>query len=305
MTESEIKLLCSIPGIESSVFDIVKTLSALVSESADREVRLQNRIGELAMQIKGLNEEVVALKESAIATASVPPTICPAAQQTQRTTKRKGPRSRTRTRTGQDATCTGSEHRSVSRSVRVGTGDTGSDHEMSSEEDESSQTVGCPSVKTLKTKLPRFSEINDDEADADSWQVLTSRKPTAKKSVLFVGNLKPDITESRLTQFVVNRAKRADVDVAVHACKTFPKDGHVSARIVINKSSVELVNSKAFWPQPVYSRSWNFDKYATDSGNDAGTEQGDSDTHGTLPSQQQQHSSEQLVKQPGMPTMSE
>ena len=52
LADSEIKLLCSLTGIESSVVDVMKTLPALVTKSADHEERLNNRINDLSMQIE-------------------------------------------------------------------------------------------------------------------------------------------------------------------------------------------------------------------------------------------------------------
>ena len=252
LTESEIKLLSSIPEIESSVFEMVKTLSALVSESANREVRLKNRIDELVMQITGLKEEVVAMKESAIATASV--TSPPAEQQPQMqsTTRRKG--SRSRTRRDQVTKCTGAaagEHRSAFKRVHVD--DTGSDREISSEEDESFQTVGRPPVKPQKTS---FDPIADE-----SWKLVSKEPHQTRKAVVYVGNLHADCTEERVTEFTQQRSVAVAKSVKVHECSMHTtEDGKVSARLTLDATGLETVTAANFWPRPLYARAWRHRK---------------------------------------------
>ena len=66
LSDEELRLMASLPGIEISVVEILKTLAAFVSESADRETRLNKRVDELSRQLKDVNEELVSLRESAI-----------------------------------------------------------------------------------------------------------------------------------------------------------------------------------------------------------------------------------------------
>ena len=53
--------------------------------------------------------------------------------------------------------------------------------------------------------------------------------------------------------------------IPTFGCKVFQKDEKASARIVIEERHAQLITSRAFWPSPVYCRSWNFDKYKDDS----------------------------------------
>ena len=46
---------------------MVQMLATLANKSADREVRIKRKIGELAAEVKDLKEELVALKTSAVA----------------------------------------------------------------------------------------------------------------------------------------------------------------------------------------------------------------------------------------------
>ena len=65
--EAVTKLLSTHPWIEQGLLAVVQTLATLATESADREVRIKRKIGELAAEVKDLKEELVALKTSAVA----------------------------------------------------------------------------------------------------------------------------------------------------------------------------------------------------------------------------------------------
>ena len=58
LSDEELRLMASVPGIELSVVEILKTLAALVLDSADRETRLNKRIDEMSRQLKDVNEEL-------------------------------------------------------------------------------------------------------------------------------------------------------------------------------------------------------------------------------------------------------
>ena len=119
MTESEIKLLSSLPGIETSVVELVTTLSSLVSQSADRETRLLNKIDLLTKQVNALSEDVVSLKEAAIVSASVSPQA--QCQRTSKTSRRRSARkagsAATATNDPSNNMSTTTAHRSVCDSV--------------------------------------------------------------------------------------------------------------------------------------------------------------------------------------------
>ncbi|XP_065182303.1 ras-interacting protein RIP3-like [Sycon ciliatum] len=65
--EAVTKLLCTLPGIEQGIIAVVQTLATLATESADQEARMKRKIGELAAEVKDLKQELVSLKNSAIA----------------------------------------------------------------------------------------------------------------------------------------------------------------------------------------------------------------------------------------------
>ena len=104
--------MASLPGIELSVVEILKTLVALVLESADRETRLNKQVDELSRQLKDVNEELVSLPESAIALRKATPRPV----QTQQGTGADQP-SRRRTKAGSAGTGTRKHDTTMSRSV--------------------------------------------------------------------------------------------------------------------------------------------------------------------------------------------
>ena len=254
LSEVETKLLCSLPGIESSVIEVIKTLANLASESADREDRLNKRINDLSRQVSGLTQEVVSLKEAAIAKASVLPNI-QAPQQSQRTKSRctKSSRNRTRTRTGQAAACTAStgEPRSV--------GDTGSDPEASGEEDSNSEIIDIgiegPYGRSAKHRSKPVLEVLDD----DSWQLVSGEPPRSRRAVLYVGNLSSSCTEDGLKSFTQQRAVAAGGTATVHTCSLHTTEaGRVSAHLTVDAKDLTLVTTENFWPRPLYARPWRF-----------------------------------------------
>ena len=108
-----------------------------------------------------------------------------------------------------------------------------------------------------KQSLPRFEDQPEDE----SWQTVSSQKPTGKKAVFFVGNLRNDMQEEDFKTFIPKRCLSAGVSVVFHSVKIFSKSDNMSARVIISADGAKLVKSRVFWPAPVYCRAWSFDKY--------------------------------------------
>ena len=137
--------------------------------------------------------------------------------------------------------------------------------------DEERTTLPCPvppvgneqervsKPATRNSQFPRFEESQDD----DSWKTISSKRPAPKKKVLFVGNLRTDVTEDCLQTFIAQRLSAASpsVTVAIHQCSLFKKEKTTSARIVVSARDAPILLDKRFWPRPVYTRSWDFERY--------------------------------------------
>ena len=49
--------------------------------------------------------------------------------------------------------------------------------------------------------------------------------------------------------------------VAIHQCSLFKKEKTTSARIVVSARDAPILLDKRFWPRPVHTRSWDFERY--------------------------------------------
>ena len=118
-------------------------------------------------------------------------------------------------------------------------------------------------------RLPKFENM-DDNGDA-SRNLVTSKKPSTRKSVLFVGNLKPTTTSDELKMFIARCAAEAQCLVQVFNCTIFQKETTSSARIIVSSECANLISDRRFWPRSTYTRTWAFDKYKDTNGSDVQT----------------------------------
>lgn len=111
-------------------------------------------------------------------------------------------------------------------------------------------------------------------SDDDSWQLITTKKPGTKKSVLYVGNIRPDTTEDSLALFIQKRCDSLKIcPPKVFNCRIFTKqsaDNNAGARVTIPASAVSALTNRTFWPRPTYARQWKFQSLA--SGDQAAAE---------------------------------
>ena len=125
-------------------------------------------------------------------------------------------------------------------------------------------------VNIVQTPSMDFRRRSADPDVKALRKLVSDRKPSHPKSVLFVGNLPSEIDEDRLTQFIQKRAASAGVthSIKMHNCSIVTKqqeDGLTSAtaRITVSQSYDDILSDKMFWPRPVYARKWILRQPAT------------------------------------------
>ena len=239
------------------MLNLVETLNAFVSEARNNKVRLQRRVDELAGLVLDLRQEMKSLKESAIMAVK--------ANTGKKTTKE---RSRSRVRYSPAAVTPCIDQHSVS-TVQEPTPQVNPSAPADAPAARVSELVESRTRKSATTiqnsnLLPSFE---DDKTESGLWELVCSKKPTGKRTVLFVGNLPSDTSAEKLSEFVTTCAStvKTEVQIIIHECKIFRKESSSSARLVVNSKTAALVNSKVFRPRPVHSRQWNFEKYSEDS----------------------------------------
>ena len=104
-----------------------------------------------------------------------------------------------------------------------------------------SSTRTSISSAASKQSLPRFEDQPEDE----SWQTVSSQKPTGKKAVFFVGNLRNDMQEEDFKTFITKRCLSAGVSVVVHSVKLFSKSDNTVCQPESSSVPMEQSSSKA------------------------------------------------------------
>ena len=268
---------------ESHFLKILEVMEMERSLAADREKRLNSKIDDLTRLVSSLKEVVMESGSPAYSMAAAK-----AVGHDETKSKGKPRRARSSFKAGEQVQA------ESAKSVRSTNAPTSQDSRAQPDLEASAATSTCEDVDSVHEprtqrsdlglddpgaraeghlkpsaaqkivdRLKKFEDMQDDvEA---SWRLVTNTKPTQKKSVFFVGNLLPEMQSEQLKLFIERRAADIDHPVSVFEVKIFPKESSSSARITINASSAKLVNSRRFWPAPLYSRCWNFDKYRSET----------------------------------------
>ena len=285
--------LRSLPGIEHNVVEVLRTLARLESQLQDQEKRYQRRISELSSELSQLREDLADtrlcqnLDIGNVTCASCKSNSSAIADQEreQETTSQRQRRNRKKRSTGTESRSQSAVPVESSRPIDPEmdlTSSVRSDVDSSNNKPSNSRTDGTPGPSSELTpprvdRLPKFEEMSED-SDA-TWRLITSTKPTAKKRVLFVGNLMHAITADQLKEFIAARAAEADHNVQVFDVKIFQKEKSSTAHIVASAADESFLSNRRFWPRPVYTREWNFDKYPqSDASGDQQTAQSSTTT---------------------------
>ena len=143
--------------------------------------------------------------------------------------------------------------------------------------------------------------IDVHEAYTDSsklWSLVTTVPPTkaVKRSVLWIGNLCDDVTDDKLTDYIVSRAEEVGLDsLTIFNMKIFTKpEKKGGARITINAAAKSMLLTRSFWPRPVYARPF---KFRDDEKSDM-SHQPQEQLHQTKDTEQEQQRQHQVQNQP-------
>lgn len=218
------------------------------SEAADREKRLTSRIENLNRTVVELVDVVATLQsgleESAIAVKDASPSSSSSSSSTKgRASKKQPPKPMSTVHTAPRSTYTsyvpGGTGASVTAQPHVAS--TQVNVVVDRESDPVVQHVAEPTPtpniagtahgrSTPGVNLSKFEDCEDDD-----WSFVCSRKPSGKKSVLFIGNLKAGIDADSLCKFVQRRTEKAGQSVTVYGTQVFEKESSLpSTRLVVS-----------------------------------------------------------------------
>ena len=121
-----------------------------------------------------------------------------------------------------------------------------------------------PSKAPMMTNHPPPS--TNDEDDDELWTLVAGSKPTGKKAVVYVGNLKRGAKEDEVREFIQKRCAKLRLrPPKIYNSKMFekePEEGEIiefsCARLTIDYGSLESICDRQFWPGRSYARPWKF-----------------------------------------------
>lgn len=245
----ETKLLCSLPGIEVNVLEILQSLQAEIGRAKDREEQLHRKLDDVMTELSSVKKELgrIAKEKKSFAEVTVAAGKTPTGTSSnQARGGATGPA--TGTRTDESAahhgppTCTASDSEGE---AKRGTKRTPAGHH------------GHTQRSKPKFKLPKPQQ-------SESWDLVADEAPREKRGVFYVGNLHTKCTEEKLRNFISHKAEEAEAKVTVHSCSMrLAGNGKMSARVAVDECFLPLVLHEYFFARPLYARMWKFDDDST------------------------------------------
>jgi len=235
-----LKLLCSLPGIEQSVFEILRSLSSHVEECFNREARLLNEMKELKEEIKALKESNLKSKPKSFAAATgmvrdAPPTLSSSTSAGSAQSKPgKGRTSNGTPRTVPDATVT---------------------------QDVLQPVAAAPaSANSNQPRKENVVHVPPIPEDNDMWTLVSRAKVRSpKKRVFFIGNVEEGRTKEELSEYIVRRCALSSHQAYVHEADILVlKSGGLGGRVMVNEMDAPYLTAPKFWPGELYCRPWKF-----------------------------------------------
>ena len=134
-----------------------------------------------------------------------------------------------------------------------------------SEEDDS-EWIGIGRVHEKASLSPLSANDN-------LWKRVSNDAPIFKKAAFYVGNLRHDLDEDALSDFIQERCMAAGnrnlaaPDIRAKLALMPKKQSHLWAHITVPQSASKLITSPSFWPGRVYYRPWHFKERPNQEGN--------------------------------------
>ena len=273
----------------SMIQRLVSTLDEERIASKDRELRLNQKINELSAQVESLTERLTDLGKETQArdekltrrVNDVKACVMSAYSNTPTRTKAHSPTRDTLTAHAETNAYTAAATYSEATQSNPGRQRRSSADPLTDQVTEQKRTTPIVSSHEKTQRHPTRAQANtcrraeqpqwntddgDEDEDDQLWTLVAGKKPTGKKAVIYVGNLKIGAKDNEVTEYIKRRCEKLCIrPPTIHNCKIFEKDAEegeilefCGARLTIDQGPLETICDRQFWPGRSYARPWVF-----------------------------------------------
>ena len=273
----------------SMIQRLVSTLDEERIASKDRELRLNQKINELSAQVESLTERLTDLGKETQArdekltrrVNDVKACVMSAYSNTPTRTKAHSPTRDTLTAHAETNAYTAAATYSEATQSNPGRQRRSSADPLTDQVTEQKRTTPIVSSHEKRQRHPTRAQANtcrraeqpqwntedgDKDEDDQLWTLVAGKKPTGKKAVIYVGNLKIGAKDNEVTEYIKRRCEKLCIrPPTIHNCKIFEKDAEegeivefCGARLTIDQGPLETICDRQFWPGRSYARPWVF-----------------------------------------------
>ena len=273
----------------SMIQRLVSTLDEERIASKDRELRLNQKINELSAQVESLTERLTDLGKETQArdekltrrVNDVKACVMSAYSNTPTRTKAHSPTRDTLTAHAETNAYTAAATYSEATQSNPWRQRRSSADPLTDQVTEQKRTTPIVSCHEKTKRHPTRAQANtcrraeqpqwntddgDEDEDDQLWTLVAGKKPTGKKAVIYVGNLKIGAKDNEVTEYIKRRCEKLCIrPPTIHNCKIFEKDAEegeivefCGARLTIDQGPLEIICDRQFWPGRSYARPWVF-----------------------------------------------
>ena len=232
----------------SMIQRLVSTLDEERIASKDRELRLNQKINELSAQVESLTERLTDLGKETQArdekltrrVNDVKACVMSAYSNTPTRTKAHSPTRDTLTAHAETNAYTAAATYSEATQSNPGRQRRSSADPLTDQVTEQKRTTPIVSSHEKTQRHPTRAQANtcrraeqpqwntddgDEDEDDQLWTLIAGKKPTGKKAVIYVGNLKIGAKDNEVTEYIKRRCEKLCIrPPTIHNCKIFEKD---------------------------------------------------------------------------------